>query len=350
MLSYLSVFISPRHFWPLAIFGLLYPYLVLLNVVFVIFWAVALKKKFILSLVVVLLGGPFLFRNIQFLKTFRSKQTHTEESHSFKVMSFNVRLFNLYKWIKVDNAGTEISRYISAESPDIICFQEFYTREKGSLTEKNLMKNLTPAKFKHVKYTLRKPGVSNFGIATFSRYPIVNRGEISFSNTFNQCIYSDVKIGADTIRVYNLHLQSYRLRKENYEFLDSLKFAYNARQVKGFKNFTYRIKTAYIKRSIQADAVAAHISKSPHPVIICGDFNDSPVSYAYQKISANLKDAFMESGSGTGSTYLGRLPSYRIDYILHSPAFNAFDYSIPKVGLSDHHPVVCKMIHAKKEK
>lgn len=265
-------------------------------------------------------------------------------------MSFNVRLFNLYKWIKVDNAGSEISKYVKAESPDIICFQEFYTRERGSLTEENLLRKLSPAKYKHIKYTLRKPGVSNFGIATFSRFPIINTGEIRFSNTFNQCIYSDLKVGNDTIRLYNIHLQSYRLQKENYEFLDSLKFAYNARQVKGLKNFTYRVKTAYIKRSVQADTVAAHILTSPYPVIVCGDFNDSPVSYAYQKISTGLKDAFIESGTGFGNTYLGRFPSLRIDYILHSPKLGAFDYAIPQIGLSDHSPVVCRIKKAEKRK
>ncbi len=349
LLSYLSVFVSPQHFWPLAIFGLLYPYLFIINVLFVFFWAFVLRKKFLLSLIVVLLGGAFLFRNIQFPLPF-AKNDKAKEAPSFKVMSFNVRLFNLYKWIKLDNAGAEISKYVKAESPDIICFQEFYTKERGSLTEANLFRKLSPAKYKHIRYTLRKPGVSNFGIATFSRFPIINTGEIKFSNTFNQCIYTDIKVGKDTIRLYNLHLQSYRLRKENYEFLDSLKFAYNAKQVKGLKNFTYRVKTAYIKRSMQADTVAAHILASPYPVIVCGDLNDSPVSYTYQKISSGLKDAFIESGTGIGSTYLSRFPSFRIDYILHSPKLQAFDYTIPKIGLSDHYPVVCKIRNAERRK
>jgi endonuclease/exonuclease/phosphatase family metal-dependent hydrolase len=348
LLSYLSVFVPPELFWPLAVFGLLYPYLILINLFFVIFWAVGLKSKFLISFCIILLGAPFIIRNVQLPIPFKKEHTKAEEACSFKVMSFNVRLFNLYKWIKVDHAANEISRYVKAVSPDIICFQEFYTREEGSLTEQNILNKLEPAKYVHIEYTLRKPGVSNFGIATISKFPIVNKGEIRFSNTFNQCIFSDIKIGEDTVRVYNIHLQSYRLRKENFEFLDSLRFAYNAKQVKGFKNFTYRIKTAYIKRGIQADAIAWHIRKSPYPVILCGDFNDSPVSYAYQKISKGLKDAFIESGYGTGSTYPGRFSSFRIDYILHSPQYEAFGYSIPNPELSDHYPVVCKMMRAAK--
>jgi endonuclease/exonuclease/phosphatase family metal-dependent hydrolase len=91
-----------------------------------------------------------------------------------------------------------------------------------------------------------------------------------------------------------------------------------------------------------------HILKSPYPVIVCGDFNDSPVSYTYQKISANLKDAFLESGTGLGSTYSGRFPSYRIDYILHNPQLSCYQYANPKMGLSDHQPVICKMYKRKK--
>jgi endonuclease/exonuclease/phosphatase family metal-dependent hydrolase len=266
-----------------------------------------------------------------------------ENTTSIKVMSYNVRLFNLYNWVTEKNVNSKIISFIRNESPDIVCLQEFYTRGKGNLSERKLVERLSSIKYKHIQYTYQKKGISGFGIATFSKYPIIHRGEIDFTGSFNHCIYSDLKIDNDTVRVYNLHLQSYRLLKENYMFLDSLKFAYNTKQMKGFRSISYRIKTAYLKRGVQADTVSAHILKSPYPVIVCGDFNDSPVSYAYQKISSSLKDAFLESGSGIGSTYSGKFPSYRIDYVLHSPQLQCYYYSNPNMSLSDHQPIICKI-------
>ena len=109
------------------------------------------------------------------------------------------------------------------------------------------------------------------------------------------------------------------------------------------KNIINKIKTASVKRSKQVDAVANHIESSPYPVIICGDFNDPPSSYTYNRISGDLKDAFVESGSGFGNTYNGLIPLLRIDYILHSPQIRSTDFKTVKQNLSDHFPITCKM-------
>lgn len=340
LLSYVSVFVSPQLFWPIALLGLAYPFLLLINLAFIVLWLVNWEKQFLLSFLAIALGYTFFFRIIQIHLPWNSaKKPNTHEA--FKVLSFNVRLFNIYNSASNKNDGYEIIKFTERESPDIICFQEFYTRQKGKYSEAELFKHLPKNKYHHVKYTFSKKGVSNFGIATFSKYPIVSRGEVPFKNTYNACIYSDLKINDDTIRVYNNHLQSVRFLRQNYDFIDTLKIEYNSRNFIGFLDITYRLMQAYLKRAQQTDIIAAHIKLSPYPVIVCGDFNDSPVSYTYQKIHYNLYDAFMESGTGFGNTYLGKFPSFRIDYILHSKTLTSHNYRSPKLELSDHYPVVC---------
>jgi endonuclease/exonuclease/phosphatase family metal-dependent hydrolase len=341
-LSYLAVYVNPQYFWPVAFLGLMYPVLLLLNIVFVIIWAIKLKPQVFLSLVIVLLGWNFMGRYVQFDIPFKKRKVVSEEK-SFKILTFNVRLFDRYNWLKDKEVSHEIFDFIDKESPDIICFQEFFTRYKGELSENEIVNHLKNTKYCHIKYTVSKPGASSFGIATFSKFPIAKRGDILFEKSYNLCIFTDLVIYGDTVRIYNNHLQSIRFIKKNYEFIDSLKLRYNEEEVSGILDITNRMKWAFERRANQAEKVAAHMRLSPYPVIVCGDFNDTPVSYTYRVMSQNLNDAFVLAGSGLGNTYLGKFPSYRIDYIFLDKRFDAFNYRTPKLDLSDHYPVLCRM-------
>jgi endonuclease/exonuclease/phosphatase family metal-dependent hydrolase len=194
--------------------------------------------------------------------------------------------------------------------------------------------------FSHVYYTDRVPRKINFGIATFSKYPIIHKEAIDFEESLNGCMSSDLVIGSDTVRVYNCHLQSIRLRKDYHDLLDSLIFNYSEKQLDELKDISVRMKQAYIQRAEQADLLAKHIRSSPYPVIVCGDFNDTPISYTYHKLARNLRDAFIEAGSGIGNTFRGNLPYARIDYILYSDSLQAHHYRTYKTDLSDHYPVI----------
>ena len=153
------------------------------------------------------------------------------------------------------------------------------------------------------------------------------------------CSYSDIQVFDDTIRVYNLHLQSIRLNSQHYRLIDSLKFRYDNQQMEEIMDISFRLRDAFIKRAAQADLIANHIETCTHPVIVCGDFNDTPVSYSYRRIGSDLRDAFAETGWGIGRTYNGKFPSFRIDYILAGKELEAIYFRRKKVRLSDHFPI-----------
>jgi len=184
-----------------------------------------------------------------------------------------------------------------------------------------------------------------FGIVIFSRFPIISSGEVSFPSRNNSCIYCDVKINQDTVRIYNVHFESIHLEPQEVQFAEDLSIGENLNNKeilkKNVKKITSFLKKAFIKRAGQARLVHEHIAHSSYPVIFCGDFNDTPVSYTYHQTSIDLKDAFIESGHGIGKTYITKFPFLKIDFILHSKDFETFNFEIPQVKYSDHYPVSC---------
>jgi exonuclease III len=185
------------------------------------------------------------------------------------------------------------------------------------------------------------------GQLTLTRFPILNMGEIRFKNSGNMIIYSDMLISSDTVRVYNCHLQSYRLQKKEINSIDSMDFENNEETKEKFMMLRGKFRDALIKRAEQAATLREHLNACPYPVIVCGDFNDTPVSFTYRMVKGNLMDSFTESGKGTANTYNGKLPSFRIDYILYSPKFTSYNFEVFSLNHSDHYPISCDLFPAK---
>ena len=183
-------------------------------------------------------------------------------------------------------------------------------------------------------------------IITFSRFPILSSQQIEKDDRHNYCLVSDLLVLGDTVRLYNIHLESVRLKHEDYRFIDDLdlQFEQNENIKEGSRRIFLKLRTAYARRALQVKNLDVHISQSPHPVIICGDFNDTPCSYTYQVLSKKKRDAFMQNGSGLGNTYAGGLPSLRIDYIRFDPVFKSLDFTVGKYRLSDHYPISTKLV------
>ncbi|MGE0089482.1 MAG: endonuclease/exonuclease/phosphatase family protein [Bacteroidales bacterium] len=339
LLAYISVYADPERFWISAFFGLSYPFLLFINLLFIIFWIYRKNKLLLISLIAVLIGWKQLRTFIQF--PIRNKHFDTEKS--FTVLSYNIRLFNLYNWSKDPQTPAKIFDFINADQFDIICFQEFITQPSGELSEHNIQKNLGGKYYVHYGYS-HKNSKTNYGIATYSKYPIINRGTISFGNTSNMSIYTDVIIKKDTVRVFNNHLQSIRFNKNNYSFISNSKNLDEKTKFREAKDIIIRLREAFIKRATQSEILSIHIKRSPYPVIVCGDFNDTPVSYTYNKMSNKLNDSFMEYGKGIGNTYRGNFPSFRIDFILFSDDFKCVKFTVPKIKFSDHYPVAGRYV------
>lgn len=336
VICYLSVYVSPAKFWFPALIGLLYPFLLIANLAFLFYWIFRWRWTFTISLLAIGLGANHLN---SFIQLPYGKSTENEKT-DLKVLSYNVNLFRLYPWSKKPPAYKNVINFIKKNNFDIVCLQEFYTKA-NQFSEEQAKEQL--GMYSHIRYILKRPQ-SGYGIAIFSKYPIVNSGDIIFENTFNSCTFADIKVNDDTIRIYNNHLQSLRLKERNFNFLLKNEFRNESNKYDELKDILLRLHDAFDKRAFQVDKVAKHIATCPYPIILCGDFNDSPVSYTYKSLTKRLNDPFKAVGVGFVYTYSGFWHSYRIDYILNSPEFKALNFYSPRINYSDHYPVVTSYV------
>nr|WP_282189244.1 endonuclease/exonuclease/phosphatase family protein [Maribellus sp. YY47] len=315
-----------------ALFGLAYPFFLFGNIAFIVFWLVFKKRFALFSLLAILLGFGFLGRFYQFSGA-------SSESSDIKVLSYNVRHFTGGddKSARKLNAADFVS-FFAEQKADIICLQESRLRRNNVF---NLAE--TVSKLENIKHYQFASSSSTFGSVTMTRFPIVDMGEIRFEGTRNISIYTDVKVETDTIRIYNIHLQSYHIDRHNYAMLEAADTEEEMRK-EAAKVLLKQMRDGWKMRAVQVEAIRKHMDESPYPVIVCGDFNDSPASYSYQTLSKGMEDAFINSGKGVGRTYVGDLPSFRIDYILYSNSMKAYNFETIDLPYSDHLPVSCDLV------
>ncbi len=283
-----------------------------------------------MSLVAIISGWAYVGRTIQF----HSKKDAGDKA--IKVISYNVMNFG---FDKNQNSRDDIITMLADEQPDILCLQEFCNNINWHVdAEKKIAETL------HTKYYFFNnvnPGSKTFkiGTAIFSKYKIKNSGVIPYNmTTANSTIFIDIEINGIDVRVFDVHLQSIKFQPVDYEFLKEVGDN-KERTITESKSIISRMKEAYILRAEQAKIVQDAIKKAPGKVLLCGDFNDSPVSFAYSKVSDGLKDAFIESGYGLGRSYAGAFPSFRIDYIMGSQSFEMTGFDVIHKKYSDHYPV-----------
>lgn len=330
LLAYIGCFVPPDAFWPFAFFGLTYPFLLIVNLFFLFFWLIQRSRNFILSMVVILLGIGHFNDLVQFNSYKKGK------GDGIKILSYNVNYF-AYNRKKKPSNSTDLIQYLKNSSADIICLQEVTIAKTGKFSAKNLQQALPGIKHYQLAHS-----VWFGGPVTFSRYPIINYGEIRFANTSNMVLFSDIKISSSrTIRVYNCHLQSFQIRPDDYTVIENPTSGSNKLKLREILELGHKLVNAFTSRAAQARAVAKHIKSSPHPVVVCGDFNDTPWSYTYHTLADNLEDSFVESGFGISNTYNGKLPSFRIDFLLHSDSYRSHSYKRDRVHYSDHFPISC---------
>lgn len=331
LVSYLAVHIDPDTFIIPAFFGLAYPYLLLVNIVLVIIWIALLKYEAFISVIIIALGFTHLSNYL------RLGKPSGDTNDTFKVLSYNLRLFNVYE---EDNPNSEkqVIDFLKEQNPDILCLQEFYI--DGIPSEKDSMiKNIIGKKYYSHMKVLGSGKEKYYGIVTYSKYPIIRKGEIIHPGSSSLTIFSDILIGKDTFRIFNNQLQSYRLRRMERSFLEEITSQSENEAFNEVKYLSVSLKKGFEIRAVQAQSLKAQINLSRYPVIVVGDFNDTPVSFSYRKIRKGLNDAFVNSGYGAGFTYKGNYPANRIDYILYDDTLESRYFEIFKIKYSDHYPI-----------
>lgn len=342
-LAYLAPFVHPNTFWIIPFFGLAYPIIVGCTLVILVIWAFARSRWFFVVLIVLLVGGKLHFRMVS-LPFFKEEQKAPESK--LKLLSYNVRLFDIYSVMfeqKFANRDS-IFTFLKNEKADIICLQEFYYQDHSlNFPSVDTFNILMQTKYMHNRMSFNKAFKNYFGVAIFSKYPMITRGHVDFDdsikNSNNFCIYADIVKGKDTFRIYNTHFQSIKFQQDDYALFGDKAFTGNSKS--NINILTDKLFYAYQKRVYQAKKVMEHMEQSPYQVIICGDFNDTPMSYTYNLFNSKYVDAFRNSSSGLGITYAGKVPAGRIDYIFHSSQLKSNNFRIQESVFSDHRAITC---------
>lgn len=336
IISLASVYIDPNRIWWPALAGLAFPQLFLINLIFFLLFLIVKRKFALISLIFIVIGLGEL------PKHFQLSFAKAEKGDQFKILSLNVRNFDLYNWSENKKTRDRILTMINEQEADLICLQEFFNTTDPKHDFKTLDTILEFEKHyeKHVEYTATVKETEHWGIATFTSFPIVGQGRIDFEPPSNNiAIYTDVFMGRDTLRIYNVHLASVRFDPEDYNYIENVVDQNGSNDLKGSIGLMQKLKLAYQFRAEQVKLIRKHMDKSPFRIILCGDFNDTPTSFAYNKLSQGLNDTFVKSGSGLGTTYSGKLPNLRIDYIFADPYITILRHDLIRSYISDHFPI-----------
>ncbi len=312
LLSYFLAFISPKTVPVFSIASLAIPLLIIINLLFLIYWLLKLKKHFIISGIVLLIGWIFFPPFLKF------SEKNTARNNDIKVMSYNVRMFNVYKWIKQDDIDQKIFSFIKEKDPDILTIQEYYNSKQNKISYP-------------YSYIVSKSKKKKFGLAIYSKFKIINKGSLDFKQSANNAIFIDILKGKDTVRVYNLHLQSLKInpRKENFGEKNSEKLI-------------ARLKNGFKKQASQVAVFLDHEKKWNGKKVICGDFNNTAFSWVYRQISKGKKDAFEEAGIGFGKSFNYFFPM-RIDFILTDNKTQIHNFKTYTPKYSDHFPIMSRI-------
>ena len=337
LLACLVPYLNPAQWWPIGFLGLMVPYLVIVLIFFILFWLILKPLYCLLPLVVLTLG----LKQLSSLFALHAKEgfTTVKIEPRLRLVDWNVgSLVGLSKGKdKQKHIRTQLAGAIQNMQPDVICLQEFnHSNTQGPQADNiGLFRKTYPYYFFSKDYS-KGDGFFLYGSIIFSRYPIVHTGRIQYpGKRAESLIYADIVKGEDTIRIFTTHLQSFRFSEADYQDIEKIK-QQDKELFEASKSIIKKMQLAFTRRGIQANIVREALENSPHPSIICGDFNDVPNSYTYFQIRGERQDAFLEKGFGIGRSYVALAPTLRIDYILPDNHFFIHQFDMVDEDLSDH--------------
>ncbi len=326
-IAYILPLLAPKLFPLLSVLTLCLPLMLVLNLLFFAYWGIQFKRQLLLSGIVLLIGITFINKFYKF-----SAPDYKEADGDFRVMSYNVRLFNKFEWSDKQTVPIEISDFVKDKNPSILCIQEFSNAADFDYSG-----------FPH-RFIFSNGKKIKTGQAIFSKFKIVNTGNIEFPNSSNNAIFADIIKGKDTIRIYNMHLQSIKISPDVHDISEDI----NEINKKKSEMMFRRIGNAFRKQQLQAEIIMKHKKECKYPIIICGDMNNSAFSYVYRNIKGELNDCFVEAGKGFGKTYDFNYYPARIDYVFADDKFEVKMFrSYPEIVDSDHFPLMAVLSEKK---
>jgi len=352
LLGSYGYFFNPKYFWPLGFLTLTNFYFLLVLLGFAFFWLLVKPRRALISVITLALAYKPISNMIPFRLSGEFKQQ--KQDKVVRVMTWNVAQFNVMEDKNHPEIKSRMIDLVKQNQPDIACFQEMVAEDSTVIDHGHVQQFLDRLNFKHYFYSYNSKedfwGYAHFGIIIFSKYPIINKQTIStYPNDYNSIFqYADIVKGEDTIRIFNIHLQSLRFSKSNLKYIDKPSVENEQAAIKESRNIISKFKRGFLRRQLQADRIREEIDKSPYPVIVTGDFNDVPNSYAYHTIGKGLHNAFAEKGIGLGRTFSGISPVLRIDNIFADEKLEVLQYQVIKKKLSDHFPIVADLQMGKK--
>ncbi|MEP7195267.1 MAG: endonuclease/exonuclease/phosphatase family protein [Saprospiraceae bacterium] len=330
LLLYLIEGTNPNQYWIFSIASLIIPVSFVINFCAIVFWLFFQWKNAWLPVAIIVIGYSQLFKLLAWNED--SDEPQCKQSSAFKIMTFNVYGLKNLKDTSDQSLQKNKSQFLAflrKNDPDILCVQENNLFADDVISKSNL--------FNYVHYVI------NHGAAIYSRYPILDQGLIDFGTNTNSCLWADVLIEGRRSRIYSVHLQSNSVTKQVEQLTDDEEEK-NVQKINVVKQILTKYRKMSVRRAMEVDLVEKHALQSTYPVVIAGDFNDTPFSYAYKILSKNRKDSFLECGNGFGSTLVGLLPGLRIDYLLaDKKKFNFCYHRILQTSFSDHNAVVSSL-------
>ncbi len=337
-MALLASYVPPSDIAVFSIAALIYPIVLFINLIFIFIWLMVKRKYWLLSFLLIILGFNNLINNFQL----SFNQDTVKSDSQVKIISYNVQLFATdEKGNDSSDIKNNIIHFLKDEDANIICLQEYHSLDRNVYTplidlNNRLLKN---SYYYESYFNPRFDQLS--GLVIFSNYKAVNKGKLKFPGSRTFGIFTDLLINSDTVRVFNIHLSSIRLQASDIDFVLKPDF----KDQESFKNRSASIYTklsnAFILREQQMNQVVQEINACRYPIILCGDFNDTPSSYVYSLLSDKLVDNFIKKGHMLGRTYAGNIPYLRIDYIFTSNQFKINMFERPeKLNYSDHFPLI----------
>lgn len=335
--------LNPQTWWPVGFLTLSAFYFLLLLVLFILFWLFVKARWSLISVIALLLAWQPVLQIIPFRISASFKKE--KAAGALRVMSWNVEHFDILEHKTHPERKQQMLDLINEYKPDIACFQEMVGSDSNRNAINYIPGFLQQLAFGDYHYSYNRKldfdGQHHFGIITFSRLPVIKKESVRFHpfdyNSIFQ--YTDMVNGTDTIRVFNIHLQSLKFSADNLKYIDDPEIN-DETDLKRSRSVIGKLKTGFLKRKIQADRIKAEMEKSPYPALVCGDFNDVPNSYAYNTIGRSMKNTFAEKGSGIGRTFSSISPTLRIDNIFAPGNSEVLQYIRVNKKLSDHFPVI----------